>query len=411
MSKFLALTIGCLLLCSATADEVPTIAISCGNTPLVTLPKYQQSVDTLGFRKVLSQFWNEHTKVVMVLEDELSLEDFTTKDSNGHSLFQLFETVVDRRFFPSVDQPEKAIEMLSKNGFSVKTYDDNTFTNSSGKVIALTDLNENNRNNDIENRQAMLLRHNNDISKMFSTLCKQYTNVVLILSGKTNPWIAKTQESSVHHLITRHLMAIDNQPTKLKIVDSKGKALIYSASYPTVSIDNGPETQLQSNNADVFVDDSRDNLLKVGTTFFANNTKTTLRFRFDRTTFSWELKGIEYESIDSSNLLIPQQAITAQMGLSYFAEGPVVFSKDGIVLKFNNKFQVQPWLRSSSGSVKFGDPQEQDSFFTAPILAGLFVTALMLFIVTWGITMIMDIKTMDRFDDPKGKTISINVVE
>lgn len=60
---------------------------------------------------------------------------------------------------------------------------------------------------------------------------------------------------------------------------------------------------------------------------------------------------------------------------------------------------------------KFNDPQEQNSFFTPPILAGLFVTFLMLFIVTWGITMIMDIKTMDRFDDPKGKTISINVAE
>lgn len=79
MSKFLASTIGCLLLCLVTADEVPTIAISCGNTPLVTLPKYQQSMNTLGFRKLLSQFWNEHTKVVMVLEDELSLEDFTMK--------------------------------------------------------------------------------------------------------------------------------------------------------------------------------------------------------------------------------------------------------------------------------------------------------------------------------------------
>lgn len=90
----------------------------------------------------------------------------------------------------------------------------------------------------------------------------------------------------------------------------------------------------------VFVDDSRDNFLKVATIFLANNTKTTLRFRFDRTTFTWELKGIEYESLGSSSLLLPQQQISAQMGLSYFAEGPVVFSKDGIVLKFKDNFQV-----------------------------------------------------------------------
>lgn len=141
--------------------------------------------------------------------------------------------------------------MLSKNGFSVKMYNDNIYTNSSEKVISLTDLNENNRNNDDQNRQEMLLRHNNDISKMFNTLCKQYANVVLVLSGKHNPWIAKTQESSAHHLVIRHLMAVDSEPTKFKMVDTKEKALIYSASYPTLSIDNGPEIQLQSNNAPV----------------------------------------------------------------------------------------------------------------------------------------------------------------
>jgi V-type H+-transporting ATPase S1 subunit len=68
-------------------------------------------------------------------------------------------------------------------------------------------------------------------------------------------------------------------------------------------------------------------------------------------------------------------------------------------------------LTKSSENAKFSDPQERDSFFTPPILAGLFVTFLLLFIVTWGITMIMDIKTMDTFDDPKGKTITVNVAE
>lgn len=81
MSKFPISILGYLAIAisSAISDEVPTIAISCGNTPLVTLPKYQQSMDTLGFEKLLSSFWNEDTKVVMVLEDELSLEDFTMK--------------------------------------------------------------------------------------------------------------------------------------------------------------------------------------------------------------------------------------------------------------------------------------------------------------------------------------------
>ncbi|KAF0762865.1 V-type proton ATPase subunit S1 [Aphis craccivora] len=412
MSHYLILVLGCLSVLSlSSTNEIPTIAISCGNTQLETLPKYQQSMNTLEFKKLLLSLWDEDTKVVMVLENELSLEDFTMKGTDGHSLFKIFENIEDRRFFPSVDQPEKALEMLSKNGFTVKSYNADTYTNNSGKIIAFADLNEKNHDSNDDSRQSILLKHNNDVSKIFTALCTQYTNVVLLFSGKMNPWVEKSEASNVHHLVTRHLMAVDGKSEIFKIVDPKGKSLIYSASYPTVSVNNGPDTPLEpsSSNTNVFLDDSRESLLKVGTTFSVNNTKVTLRFRFERLTFTWELKSIEYEHDDITVLLSPKQQIGAQKGLSYFSAGPVIFSNDSIVLKFDDKFQVQPWLTSESP--KFSDPQEQNSFFTPPILAGLFVTAIMLFIVTWGITMIMDIKTMDRFDDPKGKTITINVAE
>jgi len=80
MSYYIILILGCLSALSlSTTNEVPTIAISCGNTKLVTLPKYQQSMSTLEFKKMLFSLWDEDTKVVMVLENELSLEDFTMK--------------------------------------------------------------------------------------------------------------------------------------------------------------------------------------------------------------------------------------------------------------------------------------------------------------------------------------------
>jgi hypothetical protein len=140
--------------------------------------------------------------------------------------------------------------MLSKNGFSIKDYNDDTYVNGSGKIIALADLNENNHNNN-NDRQSTLLKNNDNISKMFNHLCKQYTNVVLVFSGKLNPWIKKTEESDALHFVTRHLMAADSTSEPLKIIDPKGKSLIYSASYPTLSINNGPDTQLKGSNAEV----------------------------------------------------------------------------------------------------------------------------------------------------------------
>jgi hypothetical protein len=66
----------------------------------------------------------------------------------------------------------------------------------------------------------------------------------------------------------------------------------------------------------------------------------TLRFRFERKTFNWDLKSIEFDNGSSNVLLTPKQPIGAQKGLSYFSEGPVIFSNETIVLKFNDKFQV-----------------------------------------------------------------------
>lgn len=84
MSKYLILILGCLLsvLSSSFSDEVPSMAISCGKTPLTALPKYQHSMDSFGFTNLLESLWDEDTKVVMVLQDELSLEDFTVKGNN-----------------------------------------------------------------------------------------------------------------------------------------------------------------------------------------------------------------------------------------------------------------------------------------------------------------------------------------
>lgn len=84
MSKYLILILGCLLsvLSSSFSDEVPSMAISCGKTPLTALPKYQHSMDSFGFTNLLESLWDEGTKVVMVLQDELSLEDFTVKGNN-----------------------------------------------------------------------------------------------------------------------------------------------------------------------------------------------------------------------------------------------------------------------------------------------------------------------------------------
>lgn len=46
-------------------------------------------------------------------------------------------------------------------------------------------------------------------------------------------------------------------------------------------------------------------------------------------------------------------------------------------------------------------------FFTPGIWMGLLTGLLMLLILVYGLHMIMQVTTMDRFDDPKGPSISV----
>lgn len=70
-------------------------------------------------------------------------------------------------------------------------------------------------------------------------------------------------------------------------------------------------------------------------------------------------------------------------------------------------FQTQVGVVNS----KFGPADDCTGFFDIGSLAGLFTAIILLAILTMGLFVIANIKTIDRFDDPKGKTISVNVNE
>ena len=71
--------------------------------------------------------------------------------------------------------------------------------------------------------------------------------------------------------------------------------------------------------------------------------------------------------------------------------------------------QIQPRFETITTDFEvFGRGWQCVSFFSAGIWGGLFIAFLFLFILSIGITAIMSIKTMTKFDDPKGKQITIN---
>nr|XP_020505919.1 V-type proton ATPase subunit S1-like [Labrus bergylta] len=68
-------------------------------------------------------------------------------------------------------------------------------------------------------------------------------------------------------------------------------------------------------------------------------------------------------------------------------------------------FQIQGF--SLGNGTDFSYASDCAGFFTAGIWMGLLSSLLMLFIFVYGLHMIMQLHTMDRFDDPKGPSISV----
>lgn len=71
------------------------------------------------------------------------------------------------------------------------------------------------------------------------------------------------------------------------------------------------------------------------------------------------------------------------------------------------RFQVQPFESTNPKFKIFADSFDCATWFTIPLWCGLFVTLFFGFIIASAVYMLFDIKTMDRFENPKGKTITV----
>jgi len=66
---------------------------------------------------------------------------------------------------------------------------------------------------------------------------------------------------------------------------------------------------------------------------------------------------------------------------------------------------------SNSTESTFKDAYNCEGFFTLPILTGLFVGVILIAGLYLGTIMMINIQVQDRFDDPKGKTITVAAQE
>lgn len=121
---------------------------------------------------------------------------------------------------------------------------------------------------------------------------------------------------------------------------------------------------------------------------------------------NWRLSKITHDSKP-----YPLIDAGASFGLSYACTNLTIFHYNNPdVLRFVG-FQIQPNFVEGQKVPYYGLDNNCTGFFSAAIWGGIFVVLLLGIIMMIGITFIMDINTMDKFDDPKGKTITISATD
>lgn len=62
-------------------------------------------------------------------------------------------------------------------------------------------------------------------------------------------------------------------------------------------------------------------------------------------------------------------------------------------------------------SFRFGYNWDCDPLIPLAVWVGLFITLILVSLLSWGLSMLVNLMTPNRFDDPRGKTISVPLSE
>lgn len=156
------------------------------------------------------------------------------------------------------------------------------------------------------------------------------------------------------------------------------------------------------------------------------NTSMTLQFELTFKLFHggyWQLDETSKNSKviyqNDYTFILDGNSINAGHGFSYSCNELNVRSQKVIDARSENpvtlrlflkRFQVQPYPEMNKKLV-FHDSFDCSTWFTIPLLSSLAVSILLTVILAIGVYALLMIKTPDRFENPKGKTITVTASE
>lgn len=380
--------------------------------------QYSESVSPLKkinqelFADILENQLEKESPLVIFVEQTLSPEDFNSEDEEGKSIFPtlaaLKSTTVN--YLSCVKNPIVSITSMKERN-SVKS-SVNNILNGSVKIhagdILLVDMNDANED---EDRVDMLHRHDRNMALIYEYLMKDHKDIVMVYTAYRPSWII-SEEVRSHRHIRDVSKANDTAEPEIKYLVIKNDDILISAYANPLLVCNETIVTLDSF-LDVRTlnktDEGMDIVLKSETI-----THITLTLEFHFMSGYWILSNIAVVNTtapekDREYYFRVKELYAPELFSYHCSNQSFYYPKNPNQHLTFQELQIQPFLNTSN--LTFGTPYDCVGFMSAPIWSGLFVTFILVLIMTCGLTMMMDIKTMDRFDDPKGKTITVTATE
>ncbi|KAG7298376.1 hypothetical protein JYU34_017993 [Plutella xylostella] len=385
------------LLNSVTASNVPVLMFGdVASTQEESLPL--SKVSFTEFNTILKHTLVNDPFTVIFIEETLSVEDFSLKNSEGETSFPFLHSNIGKAvYLPSTTSPLRALNKLAdpekvdhvkltENGLSAEIEPE------SGKFlfINLKDAKEG------ETRAELLRRHNDFIEELFGKLKKRYPEVVAVYTAHYPSWTI-----AEHHLRQRR-QATEAQAEpgfyNLAGLMLYVKSMVLNDGGNTVTLSASTKQTMASN------DTVLNATLEFGDRSVLLNFDNKAGYWFFNRVILTELS----QGVSTVEELMPSEPVYALDRFSYRCAQAVVFTSVNTSRPYSlsfNDIKIQPY--TSENQTDFGDSLNCQGFFSVAIWSGLFVVFILLAITFFGIMMMMDIRAMDRFDDPKGKTITV----
>lgn len=346
------------------------------------------------FGKIVKEILGDSMLVVFT-ERQLRTEDLTLcQFENGEKCYKYLESTKPV-YYSSIEDPVQVLKDNSDNFDFLRLYNNGSLefpiTYETGKIVFI----------DFDNFESSILRtkqlvkHDDLIGKVYPGL-SSLGKVVAMYSGEDESLSRRVRQAP-----NPPAPAANEETGKTRYFHIDGKFYIHYANLTLVEKKDG---MVEPVGKDIDLQDAT--LINVANATYGIELKGkdhTIRFSVNvsEATGYWTFADLFFDNemmhINGSTI-IPRN-------FSYYCSN----STFGTRIKHLrwDKLQFQPSFNVSDSQFKFADAWHCVGFTSSVIWSGLFVVFMMLGIVAVGICWMLDINTMDRFDDPKGKTITV----